>query len=235
MKPKKSIRSAKERRRRGPNHCRLESRLLSYGIAAGALFAGGAVADASVMEFDFSSPPTTPVNGVPGDLFFSLQNGTFSTIQGTNSFKLRQRSSNGTNFAGSAFGLAAGASVDGLGGYAFKVNPNSTVGPLKNFSSFGALANKTGLGLTGGVWKPGDLAFLGLKFDVSGDTHYGWAEVMLNNDYTVTLYGVAYETVKDTAITAPATFVPEPNELALLAVGAAGLAIVRKRRKSKAT
>lgn len=226
MKPSKRKSHMPDRR------TRLEKRLCSYGLAAGAMMAGGATANAAVVTVDYPTPPTTPTNG---NLYFSLQTGAFSTVAPVGSFRLHQGSST-SNIGGTAFGIANGGQVAGLlPGYGFKFGSNITIGASKNFIGNAVLGNKSSGGLSGGVWNPGGVGFLGLSFtDLTSATHYGWAEVRFNSDYTTTLYAVGYESDPGTAITTPAVSVPEPGELALLAIGAVGLGIVRKRRQSKA-
>lgn len=76
-------------------------------------------------------------------------------------------------------------------------------------------------------------AFIGLQFDLSGATHYGWMEV-LADDGDITLRRYGYEDVANTAITTPQLLsVPEPSSLALLAAGAAGAPLLRRRRQQK--
>ena len=71
--------------------------------------------------------------------------------------------------------------------------------------------------------------FLGLKFDFIGETFYGWVGVEVDQtDYTATVTGYAYE---DTGGDILAGEVPEPSPLALLAMGATGVAALRRRRK----
>ncbi len=221
---------------------RLEKRLFSYGLAAGAMLAGGASASATVQFFNYSNnPQTTPVNG---NLYFSLQLGIVppSTTQGANSFRLRNGAVSGTNLSGEVRGLVPGASAVGLQpGYIGQFGVNAKIGSSRNFITNGALGFKAST-FTAGPWYPGNLGFLGLKFNLgAGITRYGWAEVRLNPNYTITLYGVAYEDsgnvttgIGNPIFTPSATFVPEPSELALLAAGALGLAVVRKRRQAKA-
>jgi hypothetical protein len=74
----------------------------------------------------------------------------------------------------------------------------------------------------------------GLKFDINGATHYGWMRVggYANGDVpesSAILHDFAYEDVADTAVIAPAA-VPEPSSLALFALGAAGVAALKRRR-----
>jgi hypothetical protein len=216
------------------NSGRLEKRLLSYGLAAGALLAAGAKTDAAVQTFDFSgSPPTTPTNG---HIYFSLQLGTFSTSSTVGmTFDLRQLS-NGTAFGATAFGIANGGMIAGLAGSANRFGPNMPIGASRNFGTRGLLAGKAS-SFSSGNWTPGNgNAFLGLEFlDGSNQVHYGWAELRVNSDFTETLYRIGYETTANTTINTPASIVPEPSELALFAAGAAGLALLRKRSKTGAT
>jgi hypothetical protein len=74
--------------------------------------------------------------------------------------------------------------------------------------------------------------FLGFEFDISGQTHYGWARLSVNDGTGVaTLFDYAYEDLQDTAISAGA--VPEPGTLAGMAVGAAALLAARMRKRKK--
>jgi hypothetical protein len=82
-------------------------------------------------------------------------------------------------------------------------------------------------------------AFLGLKFVVNGQSHYGWAHV--TQGATTVLNGYAYETVPNQAIftgktSGPGAIAemnsalpsPQPAMLGMLAAGARGLAIWRR-------
>jgi hypothetical protein len=92
--------------------------------------------------------------------------------------------------------------------------------------------------------------YVGLKFLIKGQVHYGWARLKVTVEYPIsaTLTGYAYETVPNKSIITgktkgpdveriqqPATgkvmqsAVPQPVSLGLLARGVAGVAIGRKR------
>jgi hypothetical protein len=81
----------------------------------------------------------------------------------------------------------------------------------------------------------GQDGFTGFAFETGGDTHYGWAtlNIDLTLPGTVTISQWAYETSPNTAIAVGA--VPEPSSLALLALGAGGVAAWRLRKKRKNT
>jgi hypothetical protein len=83
-------------------------------------------------------------------------------------------------------------------------------------------------------------AFLGLKFLINGQTHYGWAHVTVNGSKAV-LNGYAYETVANQPIltgkasgpvevgeSLPATMHVQPATLGVLAQGSRGLDIWRR-------
>jgi hypothetical protein len=89
-------------------------------------------------------------------------------------------------------------------------------------------------------------AFIGLKFTVDGQIHYGWAHVTVASTGTV-LNGYAYETIPNLPIdagkvrgpgaanaTQPSVPQEQPASLGLLACGADGLAIWRKTEETGA-
>ena len=71
--------------------------------------------------------------------------------------------------------------------------------------------------------------YLGVSFLIEGETHYGWVQIDVNDDATqATINGYAYQDIAGTG-----AHTPEPGSLALLALGAAGIA-ARRRRKGTA-
>jgi len=78
----------------------------------------------------------------------------------------------------------------------------------------------------------GSSRFLGVRFDIAGQGHLGWAEISLQKDTpSATVLGYAYETVEGQSIIAGAT-TPEPSSIALFAAGAAGILALRRRRRA---
>jgi hypothetical protein len=99
-----------------------------------------------------------------------------------------------------------------------------------------------------GAWPGAVNRFLGLKFEISGQTHFGWARLSVTRSpYTATLTGYAYETVPDrtiiagktsdaaTALSVPATPDRQPATAGVLALGSPGLALWRREESANAT
>ncbi len=85
---------------------------------------------------------------------------------------------------------------------------------------------------TSGNFNTSDERFVGVKFDLRGATVFGWIGVEVKQFIsTTTVTGYAYE---DTGkrIRAGQT-IPEPSPLALLALGATGIAALRRRKDKK--
>jgi hypothetical protein len=103
----------------------------------------------------------------------------------------------------------------------------------------------------GGSWVNVKNRYLGVKFKIKGEYHYGWARlsvsVALPITITATLTGYAYETIPNKRITAGqtrgpdntsieesnaslTTASPEPATLGTLALGAPGLSIWRRKQ-----
>jgi hypothetical protein len=112
-------------------------------------------------------------------------------------------------------------------------------------SGFGSDTTWRGPWLNGG--KGVKNRYLGLKFKIKGWFHFGWARITVtttSNNFTATLTGYAYETIPGKSIIAgqtkesgeigsveqPVTVpTPEPATLGLLAMGAPGLSIWRRK------
>jgi hypothetical protein len=143
--------------------------------------------------------------------------------------------------------------------YASALNAGVHVGPKRRFSpgnqvmvSGGYDAGTNTMGACFGPWKNLQHRYLGLKFTVNGKIHYGWARLnetcAKNGSNTAVLTGFAYETIankpiitgrirrpdviptqaRDSALTLPP---PEPATLGLLAMGAPGLSIWRRKEE----
>lgn len=148
--------------------------------------------------------------------------------------KLKNYVFGGGNYMGATILFAPGQLVGFSNGLAYVSNlaPNSVIGPGTVGPSFfgsmaygGANPNAQFNNTTGGI--------LGLSFPANGNTYFGWVRVNVNQAAgTFTVVDFAYETTPSTAILAGATgTIPEPTvTLGLLAGGAAGLGIYRRRK-----
>ena len=106
------------------------------------------------------------------------------------------------------------------------------IGPGTGLQSPGA--GFPDLGPTFGNWGAGGRGFLGLTLrDPTGasssDIFYGFADITVNTDFSVTLNAFAYENVRGAAITTFIGPVPEPSSAALLMLGGVLLAARRRR------
>jgi hypothetical protein len=129
-----------------------------------------------------------------------------------------------------------------------------TVGPKSPFpqghsalSMFGC-AGGTSCGGCGGLWLGKKEAYLGLKFVIKGEIHYGWAHVRFAGESSPTIVGYAYETIANKPIITGATKGPaeidadqatsvnapkQPATLAMLALGAPALSIWRREESAE--
>lgn len=142
-----------------------------------------------------------------------------------------------------ASGVAAQVLGTFTGGYAYptRLAAGAPIGPAGSFfitsSPSGGLASLAGSPESvypRGNWDGANLGtpgFVGLRFGTPGNYNYAWAEVTVMADRHVRLNRFAIQTTPNTAINTP---VPEVNSLALLALGGAGLALHRRRRKEMA-
>jgi hypothetical protein len=87
-------------------------------------------------------------------------------------------------------------------------------------------------GKTLGTWQKVEFAYLGVKFMIDGQVHYGWARIKFPYPgaiYYPSIYGYAYESTPNQPITAGQTSgsdqsnAAEPGSLGMLAAGASGL------------
>jgi len=215
-----------------------DKKLVAYALAAGAgLAIAGQNANAAVIYTDAHIPINSTVgtlsvidldnDGIPefavaashcscassANHFLSFLNLPFTGVMGASN-----------SGSANASALPVGTPIDALGNFIFAVNPLAYAARFSSGSStYGTFANA------------GE-KFLGLVFvDANNQTHYGWARFNVIADPTMPevrgqLIDYAYEDLADTGIEAGAA--PEPGSLSMLALGAAGLAAWRSRRKA---
>ena len=81
-------------------------------------------------------------------------------------------------------------------------------------------------------WSPGDTGFIGFRIDLGGgDFQYGWAQIQVDAVFQgdVTILAAAIETDPNTPI-----HIPESGTLSLLALGAAGVSALKRRKAETA-
>ena len=128
------------------------------------------------------------------------------------------------------------ASANNLNPARFAVG--TTIGAATGFQSPGA--GFTDLGPTFGNWAAGGRGFLGLTMrDATGalasNVFYGFADITVNPDFSVTLNGFAYQNLRGAAITTSfAAPLPEAPSLGLMSLGLAGLLVAARRRAGAA-
>jgi len=116
--------------------------------------------------------------------------------------------------------------------YASALSANMQVGPKRQFLSGGLMAEtyyeggrrRRALPIMGsGPWADVKNRYLGLKFEIKGKTHFGWARlnVSLDNTHvTATLTGYAYETIPNRPILTGKESGPDEADGATQALGA---------------
>jgi hypothetical protein len=151
-------------------------------------------------------------------------------------------------------GKAMGGNRGPMGPYASALVRGANIGPSAHFSSSAAqgqliIERSTGFVSASsqysdfGQWgKVGNNRYLGVKFLIKGQTHYGWVRLSVNNALrnTATITALAYETVANKKIAAGITTVSAETQakatslekgspsLGMLAMGADGWAMWRR-------
>ncbi len=206
-----------------------EKRLAAYGLTAAVLLSGPQPAKAVEVVWDI----TDVTIGSEEYVGFNLLSGAASLGAGWPT----GRSATGSFF----FGFYLGYPNPYVNGPAFSANAAfvctsgtnaATLGPSASVDSNRLFGFNPAYPSTGNYCNIGNFEgttgkSVGLRFDIAGNTHYGWAQVDVGagfSDATLTMFG--YNDAPGASSHIP---VPEPSSLGLLAFGAAGLA--RRRRK----
>ncbi|HXJ95586.1 MAG TPA: PEP-CTERM sorting domain-containing protein [Terriglobia bacterium] len=239
---------------------RLEQRLAAYALAAGAAGVGLLAAAPARADVIYTPANQTLTNGT---LIIDLNHDAVSDFQFTNfggslpccvkrldggqSVFFRTLNVNGLGNPGNQVMLQ--------GSSAAALERGALIGPGANFGSPRAMAGEvyviaystgTGQGRKSaypfGPWANNGERFLGLMFDVSGQEHFGWAELTVTTGVTpgfpgspfvtATLTGYAYDTVAGQSLTAGQGQTSEPGTLGLLALGSLGLGLWRRRKRA---
>jgi hypothetical protein len=214
-----------------------EKRLVLYGVAAGAALAAGvSPAEANLITLDLT-PLSSPTRTTPvfGSLYFDVNAASAAAAVGF------------APFTGADFVLTNNdpfASIAGLGGtnavvaFSFDLGPKAIpksgsqfVGSTSPFSHSAKIAGPYGF------FSPGDTGYLGLRFDIGSDTHYGWANITVGPNSVVSLNTLGYESIAGASAhvpLSPASVPEQGSSLALLALGAAGIAGFRALQRKAA-
>ena len=179
--------------------------------------------------------------GQPGHLLFDLNHdgindasvGAFSTYGGGSGYFFR------TAKLG-AYGLATGDDIASKKGNALAGRSGQKLGPSVPVSNAAIMASSassrgpnTNRHSSRGYWlNVKTPRFLGVKFLISGETHFGWIRINSSAPDQATVSGYSYETIpnkpiiagacKDEVTTPDAMMQPAPGSLGQLAAGAAG-------------
>lgn len=116
---------------------------------------------------------------------------------------------------------------------AAKFDAGATIGAGSGYYSPGA--GYPDLGPTFGNWAPsGGYGFIGLTMRnpagaTSSDLFYGYAEITVNPDMSITLHSFAYNDAQGQSLVTVST-VPEPSALALASVALGAMTLFRRRK-----
>jgi hypothetical protein len=210
----------------------LTRRVATYSALASAAILAGPAADAALHVWDVNQTlgpaaffesasfsgafsigfASSGTNGSPSDRYFWGPNNNLSFI---NSSSPATATCNEPARLGN--GIVVGSAV-----------PGSQSGNWRR-----AVSSQTSSNDIQASWSPGDQGYMGIRFVNGLDHNYGWVDMTMNPDGTVTVNRWALEDTVGASVTTPGA-VPEPGSgamLALLAMGAVGL---RRRRQTAA-
>jgi hypothetical protein len=208
-----------------------EKRLLAYAAAAGAVLAAAGPADASIVYSGIQNLEVRN-NSVPA--YITGGNAITFTHKSTQTISFSNRGAYVTgNLANNlALAMTTSGSLARLPQNA-PINANISVWNNGRALLFSKYLTRTSYG----PFAYGRTGYIGFRFSAGGGNYnYGWIQINPNITTSYTIKDWAYQDAVDKSINAgqivddPAA-VPEPSTLALLALGAGGLAIMRRRKK----
>jgi hypothetical protein len=221
---------------RPPIHSARDSKWLSgvAAVAAGALGAHSAQASIvgatglSLPVYDNVSQGTSQNQAIDfdgdmtSDIQFVADGGSISAQK--SEFEQSTGVAADPNNAGYAAALTLGETIDGSLTYNYN-------GPFTGTTDLITNDGNTPPSIVGGFAMGAGEQYVGIQLNLADGTHYGWVGFETTDQDNGSMAGIidgyAYEADTDTAIPAG---VPEPSSLALLALGAAGIASYRGRR-----
>ncbi len=233
-----------------------KSRVAKVAALAGTALALPLAAHATIIS---GTPDFTITDNGGGDQSYTLNVGGTDQFTFTASFANDNDTVNPISMGGSYIGMAGGLFQPA--NVATPLQPPSVVDGTSTFTTVsGSLQSSKKIEALK-MWGPwptdGSFAYLGVTFDINGASDYGWVEISASTPTApyAPLPSVSVLKSQSTTPILPATItidqwayqnngtgivvgdlggnsVPEPSSLALFALGAAGIAAVRARRKA---
>ncbi len=182
---------------------KMAKRLSAYSTVAAATVASlNSTVNAAEVRWDI---PDVLVGNLPG-IMFNMENG--ESVAATNIYN--NSTSGFIRLVGYYSSLypnpyiytpassTKGAFV-GSGSNVARLSVSAIIGASQTFGAYPS----AGLGNYGnlGNWALGESGYIGIRFDLSGDTHYGWAEVSRLVNLTITIHSFGYNDTPDAAST----------------------------------
>jgi len=232
----------------------IHQQLNMYALAAGA--AGvGVLALAQPVEAKIVYTPAHRVIGPDSKYLLDLNHDGITDFTIANSYNcpdscvsiIVAKPANGTQ------GVEGPLSTRGHASWAYALKAGAIIGPKRPFSASALEFAGSGICHPAGSHWCNLKRYLGLRFKIHGQTHYGWARISMGNAkggrIKAVLLGYAYETVAGKAIIAGATEgpqdaeptaslntrTPEPATLGALAMGSPALAFWRREERAEST
>jgi hypothetical protein len=185
-----------------------QQRLNMYALAASAAGLGG-LALTQAAEARIVYTPVRHVVGRNGHYNIDLNHDKVTDVTLVNTYGCNQ------DYCVDALSAvpAAGNGIEGVRGflsipYASALTRGAVIGPKQSFVGQLMASSQSGQG-TLGKWLNVDNRYLGLKFQIHGKTHFGWARLSVHVPggavVKATLTGYAYETVANKPIIAGRT------------------------------
>lgn len=221
--------------RRPKNFKKIAKRLAAYSAAAAATVVASQDRSADAGQVFHDPIPDVTIGDQPG-LLFNMVSGTTALapeIAGNATpGSMRILGYFSPDYPNAYIYTPAGDTMGAFVGAGSNVSPLALGAIIDDNLTFGATPYGAGNYGNLAAFAVGDSRYIGIRFDLDGSAHFGWAQVTRINAQEIALETFGYNDVAGEAATA-GFVIPEPSSILLLAAGAAGLALWRRRRNGK--